>query len=93
MVDHGRIIRQAPDYLKPQGRPIFTLFGFLGIGRAEERLRAAGLRPRILAHEEQSFPRIARERLEYLRSLGGEGALPPGRPTKCSRLVLCGQRE
>jgi hypothetical protein len=88
-----RIIHQAPEYLKPQGRLVFTLFGFLGIGRAEETLRAAGLRPRILAHEEQAFPRIARERLEYIRSLGDEGALPPGRPTKCSRLVLCGQKE
>jgi release factor glutamine methyltransferase len=88
-----RIIRQAPDYLKPQGRLVFTLFGFLGIRRAEETLRAAGLRPRILAHEEQAFPRIARERLEHLRSLDGEGALPPGRPSMCSRLVLCGQKE
>ncbi|OGC03013.1 MAG: hypothetical protein A3G35_13845 [candidate division NC10 bacterium RIFCSPLOWO2_12_FULL_66_18] len=88
-----RIIHEAPKYLKPQGRLVFTLFGFLGIERALEKLRAAGLDPRVLAREEQSFPRIGRERLDHIRSVNGEGILPPGRPATCPRLVLCGQKE
>lgn len=89
----GRIIHEAPTYLKPGGRLAFTLFGFLGIQRAQDRLRAAGLRPRILTQEEQPFPRIARERLDHIRSLDVEGVLPPGRPATCPRLVLCGQKD
>ena len=88
-----RIIHEAPKYLKPRGRLVFTLFGFLGIERALEKLRAAGLDPRVLAREEQSFPRIGRERLDHIRSVNGEGILPPGRPATCPRLVLCGQKE
>lgn len=87
-----RVIREAPAHLKPQGRLVFTLFGFLGIERAQEKLRAAGLDPNVLAREEQPFPRLARERMEYLRSLDAEGILPPGRPLTCPRLVLCGQK-
>lgn len=88
-----RIIHEAPRYLKPKGRLVFTLFGFLGIERALEKLRAADLNPRVLAREEQAFPRIGRERLDYIRSVDGEGVLPPGRPATCPRLVLCGQEE
>lgn len=88
-----RIIHEAPRYLKPQGRLVFTLFGFLGIERALEKLRAAGLDPRVLAREEQPFPRIGRERLDHIRSVDDEGILPPGRPATCPRLVLCGQKE
>lgn len=87
-----RIIREAPAHLKPQGRLVFTLFGFLGIERGKEKLRAAGLDPKVLAREEQPFPRLARERMEYLRSLDAERILPPGRPRTCPRLVLCGQK-
>ena len=86
------IIHEAPKYLKPQGRLVFTMFEFLGEERALEKLGAAGLEPRVIAREEQPFPRIARERLEYIRSLDAEGSLPPGRPTTCSRLVLCGEK-
>jgi release factor glutamine methyltransferase len=87
-----RIIQQAPAHLKPRGRLVFTLFEFLGVRRAIATLQAAGLEPRVLAREEQPFPRIARERLEYIRSLDVEGILPPGRPATCIRLVLCGQK-
>lgn len=87
-----RIIHEAPTYLKPEGRLVFPLFGFLGVERASETLRRAGLDPRVLARDEQPFPRIARERLEYIRSLDAEGILPPGRPATCPRLVLCGQK-
>ncbi len=87
-----RIIHEAPRYLNPQGRLVHTLFGFLGIQRALEKLRAAGLTPSVLAREEQPFPRIGRERLDFIRSVDDESILPPGRPATCPRLVLCGQK-
>ncbi len=87
-----RIIREAEAHLMPQGRLVFTLYDFLGIRRAQERLEAADLRPRILAREEQPFPRLARERLEYFRTLDAEGVLPPGRPATCARLVILGEK-
>lgn len=86
------IIHEAPKYLKPQGRLVFTMFEFLGEERALEKLGAVGLEPCVIAREEQPFPRIARERLEYIRSLDAEGSLPPGCPTTCSRLVLRGEK-
>jgi release factor glutamine methyltransferase len=87
-----RIIHEAPTYLKSQGRPVFTLFGLLGVQRALQELQATGLDARILARVEQPFPRIARERLEHIRSVDVESALPAGRPATCTRLVLCGQK-
>jgi release factor glutamine methyltransferase len=88
-----RIIRDAPAHLKPQGRLAFTLFGFLDLERALAHLREAGFAPQILAREVQPFPRLARERLEYIRHLDTAGTLPPERPATCSRFVLCGQKE
>jgi release factor glutamine methyltransferase len=87
-----RIIHEVPRYLKPQGRLGLTLFGFLGRARALEKLRAVGLDPRVLAQEEQPFPHIGRERLDHIRTVDAEGALPAGRPATCPRLVLCGQK-
>jgi len=58
-----------------------------------ERLREAGLEPRMVAREEQPFPRLARERLEYIRSVSPDNANLAGRPSTCPRLVLCGQKE
>jgi release factor glutamine methyltransferase len=88
-----RIIHEAPAYLKPRGRLVFTLYGFLGIQRALETLRAGGLDPRTLGQEEQVFPRIARERLDHIRSVDTEGLLSSaGRPATCPRLVLCGMK-
>ncbi|HSB70286.1 MAG TPA: HemK2/MTQ2 family protein methyltransferase [Candidatus Methylomirabilis sp.] len=87
-----RIMREAPAFLKPQGRLVFTLFGFLGVQRAKEMLQAASLTPQVLTREEQTFPRIARERIEYIRSLDAEDALPPGRPATCLRYLLSGQK-
>ncbi len=57
-----RIIHEAPTYLKPQGRLVLTVFGFLGVQKALQKLQAAGLESRILAREEHPFPRIARGR-------------------------------
>jgi len=88
-----RIIRESPLHLKPGGRLFFTLFGFLGIARGMQRLRDAGLIPCVLAREEQPFPRLARERLEYIRSVSPESAGLTGRPPTCPRLVLCGRKE
>jgi len=88
-----RIIRECPPHLKPGGRLVFTLFGFLGVERALEKLRAAGLEPRIVAREDQPFPRLARERLEHIRSVSPDSACVEGRPLTCPRLVLCGQKE
>jgi release factor glutamine methyltransferase len=88
-----RIIRESPLHLKPGGRLVFTLFGFLGIERGMQRLRDAGLEPRVVAREEQPFPRLARERLEYIRSVSPESAGLAGRPPTCPRLVLCGRKE
>lgn len=87
-----RVIRAAPAHLRPGGRLVVTLFDFLGLTRGIEALQVAGLAPRVLAREEQRFPRIARERLAHIRSLDHEGALPPGKPATCGRIVLCGER-
>lgn len=88
-----RIIRDAPAYLKPKGRLTITLFGFLGLERALTRLRAAGLTPQVLTRAVQPFPRLARERLEDIRSLDAAGTLPAGLPATCSRFVLRGLKE
>jgi release factor glutamine methyltransferase len=88
-----RIIRESPLHLKPGGRLVFTLFGFLGIERGMQRLRDVGLEPCMVARDEQPFPRLARERLEYIRSVNPEGADLTGRPPTCPRLVLCGRKE
>jgi release factor glutamine methyltransferase len=87
-----RIIQEGPAYLAPRGRLVFTLFGFLGVERALEKLRAAGLVPSVLARDEQSFPRLARERLEYIRGVSPEAATLEGGPAVCTRLVVCGSK-
>jgi hypothetical protein len=46
----------------------------------------------VLARDEQPFPRIARERLEYIRSVSPEAASLEGRPTACARLIVCGSK-
>jgi release factor glutamine methyltransferase len=88
----NRIIQEGPAYLAPGGRLAFTLFGFLGVEQALEKLRAAGLVPSVLARDEQPFPRIARERLEYIRGVSPEAASLEGRPAMCARLVVCGAK-
>jgi release factor glutamine methyltransferase len=87
-----RIIKESPTHLNPQGRLVFTLFGFLGVERAQEKLRAAGFEPAILAREEQPFPRLARERLEYIRSVSPADALLERQPSTCLRWILCGKK-
>jgi release factor glutamine methyltransferase len=88
-----RVIRESPAYLRPGGRVLFTLFGFLGVERARACLRAAGLEPELRARESHPFPRLGYERLEYLRSLDREGTIPPDAiPRRVDRYVLLGRR-
>jgi release factor glutamine methyltransferase len=88
-----RLIAGAPLHLHPGGRLVFTLFAFLGVKRAHAALEAAHLEPSVLARERQPFPRLGYERIEYIRSLDAEGAVPIDRwPTHVERLVLQGRR-
>jgi release factor glutamine methyltransferase len=87
-----RVIAGAPAHLAPGGRLVFTIFAFLGCKSAFARLEAAGLTPRIVASEVQSFPRIGFERLEHLRGIGAEGTLPAGLPDRVERFVIEGRR-
>jgi release factor glutamine methyltransferase len=88
-----RVITGAPAHLRPGGRLVFTLFGFLGVKAALARLADAGFEPSILGQETQAFPRIGYERLEHIRALDAEGTLPPsGLPATVERYVLQGVR-
>jgi release factor glutamine methyltransferase len=86
-----RIIAGAPAHLRPGGRLVFTIFGFLGRKNAIAKLEAAGFEPSVLATETQSFPRLGYERLEHLRALDREATLPPGRPATVERLAIEGR--
>jgi release factor glutamine methyltransferase len=86
-----RVIAGAPAHLAPGGRLVFTIFEFLGRKSAFARLEAAGLAPRIVASEVQSFPRIGFERLEHLRAIDAEATLPAGMPTRVERFVIEGR--
>jgi release factor glutamine methyltransferase len=86
-----RLIGEAPAHLEPGGRLLFTLFGFLGIERARERLRAAGLDPVVVARESHPFPRIGYERLDHLRTVDTEGTIPrESLPRHVDRYVVAG---
>jgi release factor glutamine methyltransferase len=86
-----RVIREAPAHLAPGGRLVFTIFAFLGCKGAFARLEAAGLTPRIIGSEVQSFPRIGFERLEHLRAMDAEATLPSGIPERVERFVIEGR--
>ena len=88
-----RIIRGAPEHLKPGGRLIFSIFDFLGVRRAHDELMAVGLTPSIVARETQSFPRLGYERLDHIRSLDAEGTVPKdGWPKTVERVMVCGRK-
>lgn len=87
-----RLIAGAPAHLVPGGRLVFTIFAFLGRKAALARCEAAGLTPRIVASETQSFPRIGYERLEHLRALDAEGTIGSGMPEVVERFVIEGRR-
>ena len=86
-----RLIAGAPAHLAPGGRLVFTIFAFLGRKAAFARCEAAGLTPRIVASETQSFPRIGYERLDHLRGLDAEGTLTVGMPEQVERFVIEGR--
>jgi release factor glutamine methyltransferase len=86
-----RVIRGAPAHLEPGGRLLFTLFGFLGIERAQEQLRTAGLEPVVVARETHPFPRIGYERLDHLRTVDTERTIPRETlPRSVDRYVVAG---
>lgn len=85
-----RVIAGARDHLNPGGRLVFSIFAFLGRKAAFEKLEARGLVPSIVASEVQAFPRIGYERLEHLRSLDREAALPAGTPRTVERFIVQG---
>jgi release factor glutamine methyltransferase len=88
-----RVIAGAPAHLRPGGRLVFTLFGFLGIKAALGKLADAGLEPAILGQETQAFPRIGYERLEHIRGHDVEGTLPrSGCPATVERYVVQGTK-
>jgi release factor glutamine methyltransferase len=87
----ARVIAGAPAHLRPGGRLVFTLFGFLGVKSALARLADAGFEPAILAQETQPFPRIGYERLEHIRAVDTEATLPSrGLPDTVERYVVQG---
>lgn len=88
-----RLIAEAPAHLTPGGRLVFTLFAFLGVGRAEAALKLAGLEPRVIGQETQAFPRLGHERLEHIRRMDREGTLPvTGHPATVERYVIEGRK-
>jgi release factor glutamine methyltransferase len=88
-----RVIAGAPAHLRPGGRLVFTLFGFLGIKAALGKLADVGLEPSILGQETQAFPRIGYERLEHIRAVDPESTLPRSRwPATVERYVVQGTK-
>jgi len=88
-----RVIAGAPDHLEPGGRLVFSIFDFLGLKTAHEKLEAVGLTGRVIARETQSFPRIGYERLEHLRAIDREATLPAhGLPRTVERFIVEGTR-
>jgi HemK-related putative methylase len=86
-----RVIAGAPAHLRPRGRLVFSIFGFLGRKTAFAKLEAHGFTPSIVAQETQSFPRIGYERLDHIRALDTEGTVPAtGMPTTVERLIVQG---
>ena len=86
-----RIIAGAPAHLDAGGRLVFTIFAFLGRKAAFARCEAAGLSPRIVASELQSFPRIGYERLEHLRAVDAEDSIGTVLPEHVERFVVEGR--
>lgn len=70
-----RILRGAPEHLRPGGRLLFTSFAFLGIRRALAKVEAAGLQGWIVGRELHPFPRVGLERFDHIRSLDDEGTI------------------
>jgi release factor glutamine methyltransferase len=65
-----RICDAAPAHLRPGGRILLVHSSLSDPAETERRLAAGGLSPRIAAEHEGELGPIAREREEYLRSIG-----------------------
>ena len=68
-----RLCDGAAGHLTPDGRLLFVQSSLTGERESRERLRAAGLRPRLLARERGPLGPLARERASELRALGRLG--------------------
>ena len=89
-----RVIAGACDHLLPGGRLVFSIFEFLGLKTAHEKLEAVALAPRVIAQETQGFPRIGYERLDHLRAVDREATLPAhGLPRTVVRYIVEGTRR
>jgi GAF domain-containing protein len=89
-----RVIDDAAAHLERRGRLVFSIFDFLGLKNAHAKLEAAGLTPRVVARETQSFPRIGYERLDHLRTIDREATLPAhGLPRTVERFIIEGTRR
>jgi release factor glutamine methyltransferase len=87
-----RVIDGAPAHLRSRGRLVFTIFAFLGRKTALAKLQARGFAPAVVATEVQRFPRIGYERLEHIRRVDAEGAVPRDAvPRTVERLVIEGR--
>lgn len=88
-----RVIKEAPNHLKPGGQLVLTLFDFLGEEKGFQRVKVVGLSPAVIARETQAFPRLGRERIDHIRSVVPEGTLSAtGIPATCERLVISGRK-
>jgi release factor glutamine methyltransferase len=86
-----RVIAGSRAHLRPGGRLVFAIFGFLGRKAALAKVEAAGLSPEVVASETQAFPRLGYERLDHLRAMDVEGTLPgAGLPRSVERLMIRG---
>lgn len=87
-----RVIAGAREHLSPRGRLVFSIFGFLGRKTALARLEAQGFVPSVLAAETQPFPRLGYERLEHIRRVDREGAVPEKEtPRTIERIIIKGE--
>jgi len=87
-----RVIGGARDHLAPNGRLVFSIFGFLGRKTAFAKLEAQGLNPSVVSTEVQGFPRIGYERLDHIRRMDSDGSLSTGEvPKTVERLIIQGE--
>lgn len=71
-----RLIAEAPAHLRPGGRLLLVQSDIIGIEETLERLRAAGLEPRIAARERGPLGPLMLARVQHLEA---HGLLTPGR--------------
>ena len=71
-----RICDRAPEHLRPGGRVLLVHSSLARPEQTERRLAERGLEPAVVAEHAGRLGPVARERLDYLRSLGvADGSL------------------